>query len=59
MFSQFNAQIIISLLRLQSSVIGKEAMESKPTIPQLKQIALKMENKSAQEVLRWLWILMD
>ncbi len=34
-------------------MIGKEAMESKPTIPQLKQIALKMENKSAQEVLRW------
>jgi phosphoadenosine phosphosulfate reductase len=34
-------------------VIGKEAMESKPTISQLKQIALKLENKSAQEVLRW------
>ena len=52
-FSQFKTQIIISLLRLQSSVIGKEAMESKPTIPQLKQIARQMENKSAREVLRW------
>jgi len=34
-------------------VIGKEAMESKPTIPQLRQIALQMENQSAREVLRW------
>ena len=52
-FSQFKTQIIISLLRLQLYVIGKEAMESKPTIPKLKQIARQMENKSAQEVLRW------
>ena len=28
-------------------------MESKPTIPQLRQIALQMENQSAREVLRW------
>jgi len=34
-------------------VIGKEATESKPTIPHLKQIALQMENQSAREVLRW------
>jgi phosphoadenosine phosphosulfate reductase len=34
-------------------VIGKDAMELKPTIPQLKQIASQMESKSAQEVLRW------
>ena len=34
-------------------MIGKDAMELKPTIPQLKQIAPQMESKSAQEVLRW------
>ena len=34
-------------------VIGKEAVESKPTIPQLREIALWMERKPAQEVLRW------
>jgi phosphoadenosine phosphosulfate reductase len=34
-------------------VIGKEAVEPKPTIAQLKQIASQMESKTAQEVLRW------
>jgi len=34
-------------------VIGKEAVESKPTVAELKQIAPQMESKTAQEVLRW------
>jgi phosphoadenosine phosphosulfate reductase len=31
----------------------EEVMNSKPTIPQLRQIAVQMEKKSAQEILEW------